>query len=79
MRLFGLTLALLASSLGARAESIEDRMASLEQQVKILQEALRNQGGNGRCASDHFADVSKMVVADAVDAECDPVDEVEMK
>ena len=43
MRLFGLTLALLASSLGARAESVEDRMTALEQQVKSLQEALRNQ------------------------------------
>lgn len=43
MRLFGLTLALLASSLGARAESVEDRMTALEQQVKTLQEALRNQ------------------------------------
>ena len=43
MRLFGLTLALLTSSLGARAESVEDRMTALEQQVKTLQEALRNQ------------------------------------
>ena len=45
MRLFGLTLALLASSLGARAESVEDRMTALEQQVKTLQEALRSQNG----------------------------------
>ena len=45
MRLFGLTLALLASSLGARAESVEDRMTALEQQVKTLQEALRSQSG----------------------------------
>lgn len=36
MRLIGLTLCLLASSFGARAESIEDRMASLERQVKTL-------------------------------------------
>ena len=43
MRLFGLTLALLASSLGARAESVEDRMTALEEQVKTLQEALRSQ------------------------------------
>lgn len=43
MRLIGLTLCLLASSFGARAESIEDRMASLERQVKTLEEALRLQ------------------------------------
>ena len=58
MRLFGLTLCLLASSLGARAESIEDRMASLERQVKTLEEALRNQNGMPT-----IADI------DAVDAE----------
>ena len=45
MRLIGLTLCLLASSLGARAESIEDRMAALERQVKSLEAALRDQGG----------------------------------
>jgi len=45
MRLIGLTLCLLASNFGARAESIEDRMAALERQVKTLEEALRNQGG----------------------------------
>ena len=45
MRRFGLTLALLASSLGARAESVEDRMAALERQVRTLEEALRNQTG----------------------------------
>ena len=45
MRLIGLTLCLLASSFGARAESIEDRMASLERQVKTLEEALRAKGG----------------------------------
>ena len=44
MRLIGLTLCLLASSFGARAESIEDRMAALERRVKGLEEALRNQG-----------------------------------
>lgn len=43
MRLAGLTLCLLASSLGARAELIEDRMASLERRVKVLEEALRDQ------------------------------------
>jgi len=45
MRLIGLTLCLLASSFGARAESIEDRMAALERQVKSLEAALRDQGG----------------------------------
>ena len=44
MRLIGLTLCLLASSFGARAESIEDRMAALERQVKTLEEALRDRG-----------------------------------
>ena len=63
MRLFGLTLCLLASSLGARAESIEDRMASLERQVKTLEEALRNQSGKPT-----IADI------DAVDAEFKTVD-----
>lgn len=43
MRLIGLTLCLLASSFGARAESIEDRMAALERQVKTLEAALRDQ------------------------------------
>jgi hypothetical protein len=43
MRLVGLTLCLLASSLGARAEAAEERIAVLENQVKTLQEALRNQ------------------------------------
>ena len=56
MRLFGLTLALLASSLGARAESVEDRMTALEQQVKTLQEALRSQSGITDPASPTRAD-----------------------
>ena len=45
MRLLGLTLCLLASSFGARAESIEERMTALERQVKSLEGALREQGG----------------------------------
>ena len=68
MRLFGLTLCLLASSLGARAESIEDRMASLERQVKTLEEALRNQSGKPTLA-----------VTDAVEAEFKDVSEVTEK
>ena len=56
MRLFGLTLALLASSLGARAESVEDRMTALEQQVKTLKEALRSQSGITDPASPTRAD-----------------------
>ena len=63
MRLFGLTLALLASSVGARAESVEDRMTALEQQVKTLQEALRNQ-----------SEKSTMAMTDAVDAKFSIVD-----
>ena len=60
MRLFGLTLALLASSLGARAESVEDRMTALEQQVKTLQAALRNQSGVATMADTESVDeVSK--------------------
>ena len=62
MRLVGLTLCLLASSLGARAESIEDRMASLERQVKTLEEALRAQG-------------EKATIPDAIDAEFSVVDQ----
>ena len=58
MRLIGLTLCLLASSLGARAESIEDRMAALERQVKSLEEALRDQSGKPTLAA-----------TDAIDAE----------
>jgi hypothetical protein len=58
MRFVGLTLCLLVSSLGARAESIEDRMAALERQVKTLEEALRNQSGQ-----------QTITVTDAADAE----------
>ena len=68
MRLFGLTLCLLASSLGARAESIEDRMASLERQVKTLEEALRNQSGK-----------PTMAVTDAVTAEFKVLDDDKKK
>ena len=68
MRFVGLTLCLLASSLGARAESIEDRMASLERQVKTLEEALRNQSGKPT-----IADI------DAVDAEFKIVNEDKKK
>jgi len=68
MRFVGLTLCLLASSLGARAESIEDRMAALERQVKTLEEALRNQSGQ-----------QAMAVTDAVDAEFRVVEEDKTK
>lgn len=68
MRLVGLTLCLLASSLGARAESIEDRMASLERQVKTLEEALRNQNG-----------VPTMADTDAVDTGFGVLDEDKKK
>jgi hypothetical protein len=64
MRLIGLTLCLLASSLGARAESIEDRMAALERQVKTLEEALRMQSGQ-----------PAMTDTDTVDAQFKVVDE----
>jgi hypothetical protein len=56
MRLVGLTLCLLASSLGARAESIEDRMAALERQVKTLEEALRNQSTKATLADTDAVD-----------------------
>jgi UDP-N-acetylmuramyl tripeptide synthase len=46
MRLIGLTLCFLVSSFGARAESVEDRVAALEARVKALEQALRVQGGN---------------------------------
>ena len=46
MRLIGLTLCLLASSLGARAESVEERIGALEARVKELENALRNQAAN---------------------------------
>lgn len=45
MRFAGLALCLLASSMGARAESLEDRVATLEARVKALEQALRTQGG----------------------------------
>jgi hypothetical protein len=45
MRLLGLTLCLLVSSFGARAESVEDRVAALEARVKGLEEAIRSQSG----------------------------------
>jgi hypothetical protein len=44
MRFLGLTLCLLASSFGARAQSVEDRVTALEARVKVLEEALHNQG-----------------------------------
>ena len=59
MRLFGLTLALLASSLGARADSVEDRMTALEQQVKNLQEALRSQSENPAVAVEGQCEIVK--------------------
>lgn len=68
MRLVGLTLCLLASSLGARAESIEDRMTSLERQVKTLEEALRIQSGKPKVAH-----------TDSVDAEFRVLDEDKKK
>jgi len=43
MRFLGLTLCLLASSFGARAESVEERVAALEARVKALEQALRTQ------------------------------------
>jgi hypothetical protein len=44
MRFLGLTLCLLASSFGARAQSVEDRVTALEARVKVLEEALHSQG-----------------------------------
>lgn len=41
MRSLGLTLCLLASSFGARAETVEDRVAALEARVKALEQALQ--------------------------------------
>jgi hypothetical protein len=43
MRFIGLTLALLASSFGARAESLEDGVVALEARVKTLEAALHAQ------------------------------------
>ena len=45
MRLVGLTLCLLASSFGARADSVEDRVTALEARVKVLEAALQSQTG----------------------------------
>ena len=45
MRSFGLTLCLLVSSFGARAEAAEDRLAVLEARVKALEQALREGAG----------------------------------
>jgi hypothetical protein len=45
MRLIGLTLCLLASSFGARAECGEDRVAALEARVKELEAALQSDSG----------------------------------
>jgi hypothetical protein len=63
MRLIGLTLCLLASTFGARAESIEDRMAALERQVKTLEEALRAQSGHATLVTD-FEDAEIETVND---------------
>jgi hypothetical protein len=41
MRSLGLTLCLLASSLGARAETVEERVTALEARVKALEQALQ--------------------------------------
>jgi hypothetical protein len=41
MRFIGLTLCLLASSFGARAESVEERITALEARVKTLEQALQ--------------------------------------
>jgi hypothetical protein len=41
MRFIGLTLCLLASSFGARAESAEERITALEARVKALEQALQ--------------------------------------
>jgi hypothetical protein len=45
MRFIGLTLCLLASTFGARADSLEDRVTALELRVKVLEDALHTQGG----------------------------------
>ena len=47
MRFAGLAICLLVSSMGARAESLEDRVAALEARVKSLEQALRTQGSQG--------------------------------
>ena len=43
MRFAGLSLCLLVSTLSARAQSAEDRVATLEGRVKALEEVLRSQ------------------------------------
>jgi len=43
MRLAGLSLCLMVSTLSARAEALEDRLAALESQIKVLQQALQTQ------------------------------------
>jgi hypothetical protein len=45
MRFAGLSLCLLVSTLSARAQSAEDRVATLEGRVKALEEVLRSQEG----------------------------------
>ena len=52
MRFLGLTLCLLASTFGARADSLEDRVTALELRVKVLEDTLRTQvGGNAASAN----------------------------
>jgi hypothetical protein len=51
MRFIGLTLCLLASTFGARADSLEDRVTALELRVKVLEDALRAQGGAATAAT----------------------------
>ncbi|HEY3898231.1 MAG TPA: hypothetical protein VGM54_06440 [Chthoniobacter sp.] len=45
MRFIGLTLCLLASTFGARADSLEDRVTALELRVKVLEDALHAKAG----------------------------------
>ena len=65
MRSIGLTLCLLASSFGARAESVEDRLAALEMRVKTLEQALQmhedKAGSNAAAAliEDDYLQVTK--------------------
>jgi hypothetical protein len=51
MRFAGLSLCLLVSTLSARAQSAEDRVATLEGRVKALEEVLRSQEGPARAPS----------------------------
>ena len=74
MRLLGLTLCLLASSFGARAESIEDRMAALERRVKVLEEALRNKSEAptlNRCASATLDETAQLLCIENGHADSD--------